>query len=190
MDIVIEGKQLDVGDALRTYVEDAIVPAVSKYFDRAIDAKIVFSRQGHAFHVDISVHAASNLTVKGQNEASDAHAAFDGALERITKQLRRYKRKLTDHHKNANAANEVMAAQYSIFAAEEGDEELAQEAHPTVVAEMPHEITTMSVSDAVMRLDLGSLPIVMFRNAGHGGLNVVYRRTDGNVGWVDPKTDG
>lgn len=185
MDIVIEGKQLDVGEALRTYAEEALAPAVSKYFDRAIDAKVVFSRQGHAFHVDISVHAASNLTVKGQNEAADAHAAFDGAAERIAKQLRRYKRKLTDHHKDVSSS-EVLAAQYSIFAAEEGDEELHAEAHPTVVAEMPHEITTMSVSDAVMRLDLGSLPMVMFRNAGHGGLNVVYRRNDGNVGWVDP----
>lgn len=186
MDIVIEGKQLDVGDALRVYVEDALSPAVSKYFDRAIDAKVMFSRQGHAFHVDVSVHATKGLTVQGQNDADDAHAAFDGALERIAKQLRRYKRKLNDHHKNVT---DDMSAQYSILAAEQGEEELQVEYHPAVIAEMPHQITTMSVSDAVMRLDLGSLPMVMFRNAGHGGLNVVYRRSDGNVGWVDPKVD-
>ena len=184
MDITVKGKQMDVGDALRSHTEGALGAAVSKYFDRAIDSQVVFSKANSGFHADIVVHVGRGVTVHGQGEAGDAYPALDSALERIAKQLRRYHRKLVNHH--ANAAEEQAAA-YAILAPHE-EEEVALEAHPTIVAEMEQNIATMSVSDAVMRLDLGNLPVVMFKNGSHGGLNVVYRRKDGNVGWIDPQT--
>ncbi|OEJ64015.1 ribosome hibernation-promoting factor, HPF/YfiA family [Magnetovibrio blakemorei] len=185
MDITVKGKQMDVGDALRTHTEETLSTAVSKYFDRAIDATVVFSKVQSGFHADITVHAGRGITVQGAGEAGDAYPALDVALERIAKQLRRYHRKLVNHHAIANS--EVTQAQYSILGQTEEDE-VHEEHHPAIVAEMPHEIATMSVSDAVMRLDMGNLPLVMFKNGGHGGLNVVYRRQDGNVGWIDPQT--
>ena len=184
MEITVKGKQMDVGDALTTHTSDAIITAVTKYFDSALDANVVFSKVNNGFHADITVHAGRGVTVHGQGEAVDAYPALDTALDRITKQLRRYHRKLVNHH--AKAVEESLPAQYSILAPHEEDE-VAVEAHPTIVAEMAHEIATMSVSEAVMRLDLGNLPVVMFKNGGHGGLNVVYRRKDGNVGWIDPQ---
>ncbi len=184
MDITVKGKQMDVGEALRTHSEETLTTAVTKYFDSALDANVVFSKVASGFHADITVHAGRGITVHGQGEAGDAYPALDAALERISKQLRRYHRKLVNHH--ANAAVEDQAAQYSILAPHEEDE-VAVEAHPTIVAEMAHNVSTMSVSDAVMRLDLGNLPVVMFKNGAHGGLNVVYRRADGNVGWIDPQ---
>jgi ribosomal subunit interface protein len=176
---------MDVGDALRTHTEETLSTAVSKYFDRAIDATVVFSKVQSGFHADIIVHAGRGITVQGAGEAGDAYPALDVALERIAKQLRRYHRKLVNHH--AIASSEITQAQYSILGQTEEDE-VHEEHHPAIVAEMPHEIATMSVSDAVMRLDMGNLPLVMFKNGGHGGLNVVYRRQDGNVGWIDPQT--
>ncbi|MCW8914970.1 MAG: ribosome-associated translation inhibitor RaiA [Magnetovibrio sp.] len=185
MDITVKGKQMDVGDALRTHTEDSLSAAVSKYFDRALDANVVFSKVQSGFHADITVHAGRGVNVHGQGEAGDAYPALDAAMERISKQLRRYHRKLVNHH--AASTGDVTQAQYSILGQTE-EEEVHEEHHPAIVAEMPHEISTMSVSEAVMRLDLGNLPVVVFKNGGHGGLNVVYRRQDGNVGWVDPQT--
>lgn len=183
MDITVKGKQMDVGQALRTHTEDAVDAAVSKYFDRAIDSTVTYSKVNSGFHVEIVVHVGRGVTVHGTGEATDAYPAMDAAMERVAKQLRRYHRKLVNHH--ANASDDIHAAQYSILAQSE-EEEVAVESHPAIVAEMEHNISTMSVSDAVMRLDLGNLPVVMFKNGSHGGLNVVYRRTDGNVGWIDP----
>ncbi|MBL4613739.1 MAG: ribosome-associated translation inhibitor RaiA [Magnetovibrio sp.] len=185
MDITVKGKQMDVGEALRTHTEDSLSSAVSKYFDRAIDATVVYSKVQKGFHIDITVHVGRGVTIQGRGEAADAYPALDAAMERISKQLRRYHRKLVNHHANGN--HDVLPAQYSILGQTE-EEEVHEEHHPAIVAEMPHEISTMSVSDAVMRLDLGNLPVVMFKNGGHGRLNVVYRRQDGNVGWIDPQT--
>ena len=185
MDITVKGKQMDVGDALRSHTEDSLSSAVTKYFDRALDATVVFSKVQNGFHADITVHAGRGVTVQGQGEAGDAYPALDAAMERISKQLRRYHRKLVNHHANAN--HEVIPAAYSVLG-QTDEEEVHEDHHPAIVAEMPHEIATMSVSEAVMRLDLGNLPVVMFKNGGHGGLNVVYRRQDGNVGWIDPQS--
>lgn len=185
MNIIVNGKQMDVGDALRAHTETSLTAAVTKYFDRALDANVVFSKVNTGFHADITVHAGRGVTVHGQGEAGDAYPALETALDRIAKQLRRYHRKLVNHHNTA--AGEVTSAQYAILAPHEEEEEVAVESHPAIVAEMPHKIATMSVSEAVMRLDLGNLPVVMFKNGAHGGLNVVYRRNDGNVGWIDPQ---
>jgi len=184
MNITIKGKQMDVGDALRTYVDENLGLTVSKYFDRALDANVVFSREAHNFRADLSVHAGRGVTMQGRADAADAHAAFDSALGRIAKQLRRYKRRLQDHQKQPYG--EVMSAQYSIIQSVETEEEESLDHQPTIVADMPHEIATLTVSEAVMRLDLADAPAMMFRNRANGGLNVVYRRADGNVGWIDP----
>ena len=183
MDISIKGKQLDVGDAMRGYAEDQLNSAVSKYFDRALDATVILSKEGRLFRAEISVHAGRGMVMQGGGQAGDLYPAFDGALDRITKRLRRYKRRLRDHHKG-HGGSETLSAQYSIIAAE--DDEQPVEEHPTIIAEMPHEIATLTVGDAVMRLDLSANPVMMFRNKATGGLNVVYRRTDGNIGWIDP----
>ena len=184
MDITVNSKQMDVGDSLRSHSEDNLNDTVSKYFDRAIDASVTFSKASHDFFgVEITVHAGRGLTVHGHGEAADAYAAFDQALDRVAKQLRRYKRKLVNHHQKTD--EESSPASYSILATPEV-EEIAEEDNPAIIAEMAHNIVTLSVSEAVMRLDLGNLPVVMFKNGSHGGLNVVYRRSDGNVGWIDP----
>ncbi len=184
MEITVNSKQMDVGASLRTHATDNLNDTVTKYFDRAIDASVTFSKARHDFfHVEITVHAGRGLTVHGSAEEADAYPAFDQALERVGKQLRRYKRKLVSHHQKAD--EEFSPGQYSIIETST-IEEIPEEDNPAIIAEMPHNIVTLSVSEAVMRLDLGNLPVLMFKNGSHGGLNVVYRRTDGNVGWIDP----
>ncbi len=187
MDISVKGKKLDVGEALRGHVESQLSSAVAKYFTQALDATVTFSREAHQMRADISVHPGPRgLVVQGRSAAEDPYAAFDGALERISKQLRRYKRRLNDHHKGQHGQDEMLPALQYVIQAENDDEVLTDEAQPTIVAEMSTEIATLSVGEAVMRMDLADLPVVMFRNKANGGLNVVYRRTDGNVGWIDP----
>ena len=190
MDISVKGKNLDVGDALRGHVKDSLSNAVMKYFMRAIDANVVFSRQGHRLRADISVHPGPRgMVVQGASESEDAYAAFDGAVERIAKQLRRYKRRLNDHHKHKSRLNEALPALQYVIQPEHEEHEVADDAQPTIIAEMPEHISTLTVSEAVMRMDLGDLPVVMFRDATSGRLNVVYRRNDGNIGWIDPSED-
>ncbi len=187
MEISVKGRNLDVGEALRGHVTDTLGNAVAKYFTRAIDANVVFSRQGHRLRADISVHPGPRgLVVQGGSESGDAYAAFDGALDRISKQLRRYKRRLNDHHKHKNRLNDVLPALQYVIQPEREEEEVPVDAQPTIVAEMPDHIHTLTVGEAVMRMDLADLPVVMFRDAMSGRLNVVYRRNDGNIGWIDP----
>jgi len=186
MDIAIKGKNLDVGDALRDYVEQNVDSVVTKYFSRAHDASVMISREAHRFRVDITVHPISGLLVQGHAAANDAYSAFDAALERIAKQVRRYKRRLNDRQKSPGEEAPLLAQQY-VLAAETGDEELPVDAQPAVIAELMTEIDTLTVGEAVMRMDLADLPALMFRNRGNGGLNVVYRRPDGNIGWIDPQ---
>lgn len=188
MHVVVRGKQVDVGDALRSYATDRLAELVEKYFDRAIDAQVVVSRDAHTFKVDVSVHPMAGMTVQGTGSAVDAHAAFDAAGERVAKQLRRYKRRITDY----KGKGEVLPGRQVVLQPEvpaEADEHTelpAEETAPVVVAEMETHIPVCTVSSAVMRLDLADAPALMFRNSAHGGLNMVYRRRDGNIGWVDP----
>lgn len=192
MDISVKGKNLDVGEALRGHAEGHLSSAVGKYFDRAIDASVMFTRQGRQLRADISVHPGPRgMVVQGRSEADDAYAAFDGALERISKQLRRYKRRLSNHHKGhdkGHGEKTLPALQYVIQPDPE-DEEVDADAEPMIVAEMPDEIATLSVSEAVMRMDLADLPVTMFRDRASGRLNVVYHRADGNIGWIDPSDE-
>lgn len=187
MDLSINGKGLDVGEALRSHVADQLAGAVTKYFTKALDAGVTISREAHLFRADIAVHPMRGVLVKGHALAEDAYGAFDGALERISKQLRRYKRRLKEHHKGRTAEEaETTPAQQYILAAEVVEEELPADGQPTIIAELSTEIATLSVGEAVMRMDLADAPVLMFRNSINGGFNVVYRRSDGNIGWIDP----
>lgn len=183
MHIQVTGRNMDIGDALRAHIEERLTATSEKYFSNPIEATVVVSKQGHLFRADISVHVSSGVLVQGHDESHDAYAAFDSASDRIGKRLRRYKRKLKDHSKQQQQEQAFQAQQY-ILATDEDEEDAPDQ--PVVVAEMPTHINTLGVSDAVMLLELGDLPVVMFRNGSHGELNIVYRRKDGNIGWIDP----
>lgn len=188
MDVAITGKQVDVGAALREHVTDHLNAAVEKYFDKAIDATVTLSREGNsAFHVEIAVHPISGMLVKGGGSANEAYAAFDTALERIAKQLRRYKRRLKEDHGRRGDNDSLPALQY-VLQPDADDIEVEEHGEPTIIAELPTSITAMTVSDAVMRMDLEDVPVVMFRHDKTGVLNVIYRRSDGNIGWIDPSS--
>jgi ribosomal subunit interface protein len=201
MQLSVTGKQIDVGSALRLHIEKSLESAVAKYFDNAIEGAVVLAREGRLFRADISVHIGRGIMAQGHGEASEAYAAFDTAADRIAKRLRRYKRRLRNHHKNrVNAPETLLASQYILAPEEDEDEDEDEDegegegegedgdaCHPVIVAEMSTEIITMTVGEAVMRMDLAELPVMMFRNSAHGGFNLVYRRPDGNVGWIDPQ---
>ncbi|MFI4988845.1 MAG: ribosome hibernation-promoting factor, HPF/YfiA family [Alphaproteobacteria bacterium] len=188
MKVSVSGKQLDVGDALRSHIETALVGVVDKYFGNALDAHAVLSRAAHLYRADVAVHVGRNIMVQGHAEADAPYPAFDAAAEHIAKRLRRYKRRLRDHHREqSQQAATLEAQQYILAAAADAEEEPSGADQPVIVAELTTAIDSMTVGEAVMRLDLGDLPAMMFRNSAHGELNMVYRRPDGNVGWVDPR---
>lgn len=190
MKVLVTGKQLEIGDAFRAHVEQAVGAVVDKYFGNALEAHVVLSRHAHLFRVDTTVHVGRNILVQGQGEADAPYPAFDTAAERVGKRLRRYKRRLRDHHKRFDPAQSVEAQQYILAAERDHEDEPADGDKPVIIAELTTPIHTMTVSEAVMRLDLADLPAMLFRNSAHGGLNMVYRRPDGNIGWVDPRGDG
>ena len=185
MQLSVNGKQVDIGDALRTHIEDNLTPAVEKYFNHATDAHVTVLKENQDFQVDIQVHVGKRIIVQSQGNSNDAYAAFEESLEHITKRLRRYKRRLRDH--KGRSQDDVLPAQAYILQGEDHTQEEEASDNPVIIAEMPSEIETMSVSEAVMRMDLANLPAMMFRDTKHGGLNMVYKRQDGHIGWVDPK---
>jgi len=190
MQITVSGKQVDLSDALRTRVSDHLDVIASKYFDHALEAQVTFSRARSFFTCDINVHAGRGLRLRGEGEAADANTAFDDAAEHIAKRLRRYRRRVNEHARDcANRERPEAARQYILRqedAATDGDGGSETTTHATVIAEQVTEISVLSVSDAVMRMDLADQPVLMFRNSTTGELNVVYRRSDGNIGWIDP----
>lgn len=195
MQLSIQGRQIDVGDAFRQHVEGSLSSIFDKYFGDPIEANVTLSRVAHLYHAGVSVHIGRGMQLQASGEADEVYPAYDMAAERLSKRLRRYKRRLRDHHK-AMLNAEVMEAQQYILAAqpdsaETETDEVAEaetsEETPVVIAEMAAEIPSLTVSEAVMRLDLAEAPALLFRNRAHGGLNMLYRRPDGNLGWVDPK---
>lgn len=190
MQITVSGKQIDLSDALRTHVSDQLGVITHKYFDHALEALITFGRARSFFTCDINLHAGRGLVLRAEGEAQDAHAAFDDAAEHIAKRLRRYRRRLNEHARDlANRERPETARQY-VLSQDEAEATAAGGAdagpHSTVIAESPAEIRRLSVSDAVMRLDLTDQQAMMFRNTATGELNVLYRRPDGNIGWIEP----
>jgi ribosomal subunit interface protein len=188
MQITVSGKQVELSDALRTRVSDHLDLVASKYFDHALEAQVTFSRARSFFTCDITVHAGRGLTLRGEGEAADANGAFDDAAEHIAKRLRRYRRRVNEHARDsANRERPEAARQYVLQQEDEASRRANGEAHATVVAEQATEISRLTVSEAVMRMDLADQPVLMFRNCATGELNVVYRRSDGNIGWIDPQ---
>ena len=188
MEIKISGKQIDVGEALRTHVEYNMVAAVGKYFDRPVDAQVVFSRNGHGFKCDSSVHLSTGLTAQAHAVNGEIYAAFDQATDRIEKQLRRYKRRLKDHHHNRQDPIELIEAQAYVLRGhdEEADIEEVNGMQPVIIAEMTTDIKSLTVGEAVMQMELTHSQFLMFNNDANGRINIVFQRDDGNIGWIDP----
>jgi len=194
MQVQVTGKQVDVGDALRARVADELSNTIGKFFDRGGGAEVVVSREGHSFKVDCAVTLASGQQLTTHGLGGDAHLAVDAAVSKMEKRIRRYNTRLKDHHLQALAKQQETAAYFVLQPTdfEEDDDGLdgfASEAftEPMVIAETETPLRTMTVSMAVMQLDLTEAQAIVFRNAAHGGLSVVYRRADGNIGWVDPE---
>ncbi len=192
MQIQVSGKQIDIGESLRASTEERLGALAERYFRSAIDGAITFSRAGSGYRADCSVHAGRGLTVFAHADGFDIHTALDAALGRLEKRLRRYKRYLHERtqERTTDGAPADYSANYTVLAGGEETVEEVDNLHPIVVAETATTIEACSVGEAVMALELGNKTTLMFRNAGHGGLNVVYRRPDGNIGWIDPKPDG
>lgn len=182
MQLTVKGKNIDVGDSLRGHVEEALTITAQKYFRDPIEATVIFSKEKqHLFKADISIHMRSGVTLHSAHETDDPYAAFEHASKTLGTRLGRYKDRLRDHRRTES---EELKASYATFGTEEQDNE--ETAEPAIIAEMTTQVQTLAVSDAVMRLELGEMPALLFRNPKHGGLNMVYRRNDGNIGWVDP----
>jgi ribosomal subunit interface protein len=186
MQLSVKGKQIDVGDALRNHVESQLNEIVGKFFSGTIDANVTFSREAHLFRADISVHAGRGILLQANASAIEPYPAFDTAAARIGKRLRRYKKKIVDHHHESQRSDDAQMANAFVLHGLEPEHDEEANDNPLVVAEMTTPIDMLTVSEAVMRMDLGDLPALMFRNRAHGGLNMIYRRPDGHIGWVDP----
>lgn len=200
MQLTVSGKQVDLSDALRVHVDKQLGTITSKYFDQALEAQVTFSRARSFFTCDINLHAGRGITVRGEGEAADARAAFEDAAEHIAKRLRRYRRRVSAHQRDLGKIKPEMARAYVLAPEPEPEDDeheapnghangldlLAEELHATIIAEDTTTIETLCVRDAVMKMDLAFQPLMMFRNSKTGGLNVVYRRPDGHVGWIDP----
>ena len=198
MQLTVQGKQMDLGDALRTHVSEKLAELNSKYFNHATDATVTFSPEGHGHgqvKAHIHVRIGKDIMVLADALAGDAHSAFDEAASKVGKQMRRYKTRLRDHHDRMSKTpeTEIIKARDYILAAEDHhaneNDDSQNDDNPLVIAEDTRHIQKMSVSEAVMRMDLAGEAAILFRNANHNGLNMVYRREDGNIGWVDPSMD-
>lgn len=198
MQLTVQGQKIDVGEALSTHVEEKLEDLNRKYFNHATFATVTFSKEGHGhgqIRAHINIQVGKDILVIGEDTAPDAYAAFDSASEKVGKQMRRYKKRLRDHRDRVEQTpeGEIMKARDYVLAAQpelsdedhEKDQSTSDEA-PVIVAEMTTDIQTLSVSDAVMRMDLAGEHAMLFRNSQNQELNMVYRRSDGNIGWIDP----
>ena len=183
----ISGKQIDIGESLQTHVRNSLGEVLDKYAGRPTDAQIVFSKSGHEYNCETTVHLSTGLTAQAKAHSPDIYAAFEGCAEKMDKQLRRYKRRLKDHHKQRPHPVEQSGASSYILASSAATEDAEPETlQPIIVAEMETNIPSLSVGEAVMQMELAGAPVLVFRNEGKDGLNIVYRRDDGNIGWIDP----
>ena len=199
MNIQVSGKHLAVGEALRARIVDELSAGIGKYFDRGGNAEVVVSRDGHQFCVDVVMVLASGQQIVSTGMGPDAHTAFDAALAKAEKRVRRYKQRLKNHHQHLGGGSRIAeAAPYVVLRAPDDEDEGVDEwgsdgsagggaPEAAIIAETEAPVKTMTVSMAVMELDLAEAPVVLFRNAAHGGLSVVFRRKDGNIGWIDPE---
>ena len=184
----ITGKQIDIGDALQTHVKSELDGVIEKYAQRPTDAQIVFSKSAHEHVCEATVHLSTGLTTTARGKATEIYAAFDDAATKMEKQLRRYKRRLKNHHQERAQPVELSGGSSYILAAgtDDTDEDEPETLAPVIVAEMKTRIPSLSVGEAVMQMELDSAPVLVFRNEKGGAVNVVFRREDGNIGWIDP----
>jgi ribosomal subunit interface protein len=190
MQLQITGKNIEIGDVLKTHIAGRLSLDVERYFDGTARGVVTVMREGHDFRTDCSIHLSSGMLLQSKGLSADAYASFDAAADRLEKRLRRYKRRLKDHHaRMQQPASGLEALDYVIdmAPAKHGEDTEAGDEAPPIIAENTTQIQEFTVSEAVMQLDLTEAPFLFFRNASHGGLNVVYRREDGNLGWIDPK---
>jgi|SRR5690349_18724925 putative sigma-54 modulation protein len=192
MPLRVSGKNLDIGEALRSQVVDRVSAAIGKYFDGGFSGHVTVEREGTGFRTDCNLHLSSGVDLQAQALAHDPYVSADRAAERIEKRLRRYKRRLKDRPaSNGHRSGEEEIPAYVIQAPDEDEEpERGNDFHPLVIAETKKSMRTLSVSEAVVDLDLTGAPVIVFRHAGSGRVNMVYRRTDGNIGWIDPPALG
>lgn len=191
MQYQISGKQIDIGEALQTHVKTELDDILSKYAGRPTDANVVFSRSGNEFVCESIVHLSTGLTAQATGKAHEIYAAFDSSGEKMDKQLRRYKRRLKDHHAGRSQPVELSDAGSYILAPRDESEEVSEDTvNAMIVAETETKIPSLSVGEAVMQMEIASAPVLVFRNEKHSGINVVYRRDDGNIGWIDPRNLG
>jgi len=188
MQLTVTGKQIDTGVELRRHVETSLDAILGKYFKTAIEAHVVFSKEAHLSRTEVSIHIGRGIVVNAGASGTETYAAFDAAAERIAKQMRRYKRRLRDHHAKMRESFEAgeSARDYVLAPLAEEDD---GDGGPAVVAEMSTDLPSLTVGEAVMRMDLADAAVLLFRNRSHGELNLVYRRPDGNIGWIDPELD-
>ena len=188
MQLTVTGKQIDTGVELRRHVETSLDAILGKYFKTAIEAHVVFSKEAHLSRTEVSIHIGRGIVVNAGASGTETYAAFDAAAQRIAKQMRRYKRRLRDHHAKIRESFEASerARDYVLATFDELEDD---DGGPAVVAEMSTDLPNLTVGEAVMRMDLADAPVLLFRNRSHGELNLVYRRADGNIGWIDPELD-
>ena len=189
LSVRVTGRNIDVGDALRSKIEEDLETGIGRYITRDGEAVVTLEKQRHLFHVETIVHLDSGISLEANGEANEPHAAFAAALEKIEKRVRRYKRRLKDHHAKSTTPVPREEVAYNVieFDADEAEEVFDDpSAGPAVIAEIKKVVKTMTVATAVMQLELGLEPVFMFRNPRTGDFNVVYRRADGNIGWIDP----
>jgi ribosomal subunit interface protein len=195
MQLTVTGKQIDIGDAMRRHVEASLSSILGKYFGTAIEAHVVVTREAHLTRTEISIHIGRGIEVNAHAAAPEIYAAFDTAADRVAKRLRRYKRRLRDYHAKARERSVISerAIDYVLAPVVEeadGEEiEVSAGGAPAVIAEMSMELPHLTVGEAAMRMDLADATVLLFRNRSHGELNLVYRRADGNIGWIDPELD-
>ena len=188
MTIKVTGKNIDLGESLRAYALNRVDTALGKFSGRSLSGQISLEKNHDGFFTQCSIHLSSGLDIQSTGSGADAYGSVDSALERLEKRLRRYKRRLKSHGQGADGAAQLYdgaGIDYVIDAEQAGDAGSGEGA-PAVIAETPARVRAMSVSDAVMQMDLADQTFLVFRNASHGGINVVYRRPDGNIGWIDP----
>ena len=186
MSLRISGKHMEIGDAFRARIESRIGDAVDKYFDGGFSGRVTVEKSGSRFTADCTIHIDTGMILQATGQAQDPQLAFDAAAERVEKRLRRYKRRLKSHNNGSNGVDPIDMAYRVMAPVGEEDEEVPDDYAPAVVAESTVALKTMSVAGAVIELDTQDTPVVVFRNAGSDAVNIVYRRPDGNIGWIDP----
>ncbi len=186
MSVRVSGKHMEIGDSFRQKIEDHIGEAITKYFDGGYSSQVIVEKSGPRFSADCKVHLDTGIVLHAAGEANDPQGSFDAAAERIEKRLRRYKRRLKDHHAGNNQQNGFSEVAYTVMdrVPDEGDE-VPDDFAPTIVAESTKQLRTMTVATAVMALDMTDEPVLLFKSPGDEKLNIVYRRHDGNIGWID-----